>query len=166
MSSAITLNYGISPPKTCRVEVTPSTCQLGLNSAIKGSQNYTNPGGVTFHTYGMTVQDYNAGLRQPQMRTFLGPEYFNSGCSSLYCKDSALCQQSKMAQGCQRSDDMFTYLFAHQSDFTGNNAPQSVAIGSKCSGYNSVKGWELSSTNPTQLKWQAAPDAFAAGCSA
>lgn len=153
MTTAISLNYGISNPETCRVEVVPSSCMTSLNSSIKGSQNYTTTGGIALHQYGMTVQNYNEGLRQPQMRTFLGPEYFNAGCTSLYCKDSNMCPSSVPARGCARSSDMFNYLFDHQSDFTGNDAPP-ACFGGKCSGYDSTIGWQLSSTQPSTVQWQ------------
>lgn len=155
MTTAISLNYGISNPETCRVEVTPSTCQIGANAVIKGSQTYTDPYNVTSHVYGMTVQNYNEGLRQPQMRTFLGPEYFNAGCTSLYCKDSQMCPSSVPAQSCERSNDMFAYLFEQQSNFTGSNPPP-ACFGGKCSGYDSTVGWSVSKQNPTKLQWQSA----------
>jgi hypothetical protein len=162
--NAIGLNFGMSPPETCRVEVQPSKCSTGVNSSIKGSQNYTTPQGVTYHQYGMTVSDYNQGLRVPQMRTFLGPEFFNGGCTSLYCKDSTMCPNSVKAQTCAQTQDMFKYLFDSERSFVGNTAPP-ACFGGKCSGYSSVPGWETSASNPTQLKWQAGSPPTACGAS-
>ena len=169
MATAISLNYGISDPKTCRVEITPSSCPLGLNSSIKGSQTYTTPTGVVYRNFGMTVQDYNRGLRLPQQRTFVGPEYFNSGCTSLYCKDAQMCPSSVEAQSCERTTDMLDYLFERQSDFTGNNAPP-PCFGGKCVDYGSTLGWQLSSsTDPASqqqlpVAWQTTQGASFGGC--
>lgn len=155
MTTAINLDFGLSPPSTCRTEVQPGTCKLGLNSIQKGSQRYTTPTGVTFRNNGMTVQDFNAGLRLPQMRTFLGPEYFNSGCTSLYCKDDTMCRGSKTARECQPTSDMMAYNFEAQCDSTGNSSPPWLAVGKGVT-YNSTLGWELSDTSPGLLKWQEA----------
>jgi len=120
---------------------------------MKGNQSYTTPGGVTFRTNGMTVTDFNQGLRLPQMRTFLGPEYWNAGCTSLYCKDSTMCPGGTNATTCAPTGDMFNYLFESHSDFTGNDAPP-ACFGGLCSGYSSVLGWETSNTG-MGTKWQA-----------
>jgi hypothetical protein len=152
MTTAISLDYQMSPPATCRVEIQPPSCQLNDKAKMKGNQVYTNPQDVTFREYGMTVQNYNSGLQMPQMRTFLGPEYFNGGCTSLYCKDSTMCPTGSTARSCQPSSDMFDYLFTSQSDFTGNSAPPQIA-GGKCVSYDSVLGWELGANG--EPKWKA-----------
>src|SRR5579872_1435104 len=150
--SGISLDYGLSPPETCRVELNPGVCNTSPFSQMVGNQTFTNDNGVTFRQYGMTRQNYNVGLRMPQMRTFLGPDYFNSGCTSLYCKDGAMCPQSVVAKECQLSSDMFDYLFTHQGHHTGNGAPP-PCFGGKCSGYDSTLGWQTD-TNAAVLNWQ------------
>ena len=153
MASAINLNYGISDPETCRVEVVPTSCTRGARTTVHGSQVYTNPSGVVYRTGGMIVQDSNRGLRLPQQRSFLSPEYYNSGCTSLYCKDAQMCPGSVSAQTCDRTSDMMSFLFETQSDHTGNNAPPSCFGGGKCSGYDSTLGWQLSN-KPGALQWE------------
>lgn len=74
-----------------------------------------------------------------------------------------MCPGNSVARGCDRSTDMFNYLFESQSDMTGNNAPP-ACFGGKCSGYDSTLGWETSQTVPGAVKWQASPDAGAGGC--
>jgi len=151
MATAISLDYQLSPPNTCRVEVQPTTMKVGMSAVQKGSQNYTNPGGIVYHQYGATMQDYNQGLRMPQMRTFLGPEIFNGGCVDLYCKDSTVCPHQRIATSSVVTNTMFDNVFAPQCDFTGNNAPPPCFAG-KCSGYDSTVGWQIGANGKVQ--WQ------------
>lgn len=155
MASRIGLGCGIADASTCRMEVEPSSCKMGTGMTMQGGGKFTTAQDVTYRVNGMTISDYNAGLRQPQMRTFLGPEYFNSGCSSLYCRDKEACGGNmKLAKGCGQTGDMMSFLFESQADFIGNDAPPPCFGGSKCGGYGSVLGWETNPKGPG-LKWQA-----------
>jgi hypothetical protein len=161
-AALIGLGCDVADASTCRVEVEPSSCQVREGLTMKGGGKFTTPQGITYRMNGMTVSDYNRGLCQPQMRTFLGPEYFNSGCSSLYCRDKQTCPNSKMASGCNQTGDMMSYLFESQADFIGNDAPPPCFGGSKCGGYGSVVGWETNPNGPG-LKWQAGGTQMACG---
>lgn len=163
MTTAISLDYGISNPQTCRVEVQPSTVATGFNTVMKGGQKYTTPSGITYRINGMTITQPDKGLRMPQMRSFLAPEYYNSGCSSLYCKDAQMCPSSVTIQSDHENNDMMNFLFESHSDFTGNDAPpQCFAGGDKYSGYNSVRGWQTSGLS-SQMQWQSG--SVQGGCS-
>jgi hypothetical protein len=154
MTTAISLNYGISAPSTCRVEVLPGTTAVGYNTVMKGGQQYTTPFGVTYRMNGMTITHQDRGLHMPQMRSFLAPEYYNAGCTSLYCKDAQMCPGSTIARPGKEQQDMYDYLFEPQSDVTGNDAPPACFVGGdKYCSYNSVLGWQQT-PGSTTLKWQ------------
>jgi len=143
-------NAQASPPKTCAVELQLPVTVLNKGTMLQGQVNYTNQFGVKYVRPGMTVSDFNRGLRVPQQRTFLGPEYFNGGCAPLYCKDGVQCPQSVVASTPARTNALFEAAFGTLCPLTGNDAPPECFLG-KCSGYNSTIGWEVVPSSSVSL---------------
>lgn len=150
MTTAIALNYGISPPHTCRVEVQPLEPACAHSRMWQsGGGEFTAANGVHYVMNGMTVLRYNEGLTLAQSRGYLFPQYFNTGCSTLYCKDGTMCPNSTPVKSNPTTTSMLDYLFENHSDFTGNSAPPGDC--SKGTSYSSTRGWELQGN---RLKWQ------------
>jgi hypothetical protein len=118
-----------------------------------GSQKMVTPYGVTYYRPGVTVREFNGPeLRLPQKRAFLGPEFFNSGCATLYGNsrfnsgpNSALTDQAA-------TQSMFNYTFSPRPYFEGNNA-SCYNAGVKCVGPNGALGWMMNKEG--NLLWQA-----------
>lgn len=151
-ATGMNLNFQLSPQQTCRVALQPSEQTVNKGTMLLGEQTYVTPSGVRYMRPGMTVSDFNQRLRLPQRRTFLGPEYFNGGCVTPYCKDSTQCPESTQATVSPRTNSLFAAAFDTPFDFTGNDAPPQCFQG-VCSGYNSVVGWETAPTG--ELRWQS-----------
>lgn len=148
----MTSRYAYSPSETCRVQPEQAPMMEGPGTIHRGFETHVTPYGVVYQQNGMTVSDFNRNLRLPQKRTFLGPEYFNGGCFSLYCKDSAQCPNSRLATPSPQTEALFQAAFDTPFDpATGNNAPP-PCFGGNCNSYNSVTGWEITSSG--KLRWQ------------
>lgn len=144
--------YEASPAETCRVELTHPSTVIGKNKIQRGGCDRVNPFGVRYQSCGTISVDFNAGLRVPQKRPFLGPAYFNGGCLTTWGKDSTQFPHSVPAVPSERTNRMLTELYdtpfaAH----TGNDAPPACAI-AKGNTYNSVLGWQ---TNKNTLRWES-----------
>jgi hypothetical protein len=123
-----------------------------------GSKVFVTPYNVTYQRPGVTVREFNhAGLRLPQKREFLGPEFFNAGCATLY-GNSRFGGGESSAHDSMATEAMFDYNFSAQPYYTGNNFPCENA-GAKCASANSALGWMLNKNG--QLLWQS-QDAAAA----
>lgn len=142
---------GLSPPETCRVEmplvVPPSTCTL--------------PGGIQYNIQGMTVFPQNQTLRVAQRRPWLEPEFYNSGCAPMYCKDQVQCPLGKIATESPKTRALLDAAFSSNCPFTGNDASPACFQG-KCGTYNSTSGWEV--TQDQKLRWQTRNDSFGGTC--
>lgn len=119
-----------------------------------GSKVFVTPYNVIYQRPGVTVREFNhEGLRLPQKREFLGPEFFNSGCATLY-GNSRFNQGPNSAQESQETENMFNYAFATQPYFQGNDFDCACVLG-KCAGdlSNSAMGYMLDDNS--QLLWKS-----------
>lgn len=67
--------------------------------------------GFDAQRYGMTVKNWDSGLRVPARRPFLGPEVFNGGCVSLTSKSTS--PQYVMSK---QTTNMYNSLFFQPND--------------------------------------------------
>jgi hypothetical protein len=118
-----------------------------------GSEVFVTPDNVVYYHNGVTVREFNhAGLRLPQKRTFLGPEFYDSGCATMYGNSRFNPGEPSSAQSDSAATEaMFNYVFAPQPYFEGNNVDCTTAL-SKCQGPNSALGWMMDSNG--QLLWK------------
>lgn len=108
---------------------------------------YKHPmGGAVYTQHGMLTETNPHGpLRVPQRRTFLMPEYFNSGCSTEYCAgDEKIYPTGRPAcSGPQTSSwnnrELDPY-FASTDPYYGNSVPVSMVCYKGITG-NSTAGW-------------------------
>ena len=108
-----------------------------------GSKKFVTPENVTYYQPGVTIQEFNhQELRLPQKRSFLGPEFFNSGCATLYGDSRFDNGPNSALSDNQSTTAMFDYNFAPQAYYDTNNINCSTA-GVKCAGPNSALGWTL-----------------------
>ena len=118
-----------------------------------GSKMYTTPYNVVYYRPGVTVREFNhAGLRLPQKREFLGPEFFNSGCATLYGNNRFNQGPNTATSDSMGTQAMFDYNFATQPYYQGNNF-DCYNAGAKCVSPNSALGWMLGKDN--QLLWKS-----------
>jgi hypothetical protein len=116
-----------------------------------GSKVYVTPDDVTYYRPGVTIREFNhAGLRLPQKRTFLGPEFFDSGCATLYGSNRFNNGPSSTNESLA-TESMFNYSFAPRPYYEGNDF-SCVSAGSKCASVNSALGWMLNSDG--QVLWK------------
>jgi hypothetical protein len=115
-----------------------------------GSKTYVSPYNVVYQRPGVTIREFNhAGLRLPQKRTFLGPEFFNSGCATLYGNSRFNGGPSSAMTDNSSVQAMFDFNFAPRPYFDGdgNNYPCFCAGSKGCGNLSSsFLGWEMDST--------------------
>ena len=120
-----------------------------------GSKIFVTPSNVTYYRPGVTIREFNhPALRLPQKREFLGPEFYNSGCATLYGNsrfnvgpNSASLTAEKIA-----TEAMYDYNFETQPYYQGNDF-DCYNAGVKCTGPNSALGWML--TKDGGLLWNS-----------
>jgi len=121
-----------------------------------GSKVFTTPYNVVYQRPGVTIREFNhEGLRLPQKRSFLGPEFFNSGCATLY-GNSRFNQGPNSANESTDTSAMFDYAFATRPYFesSAGGAGPCYCAGAKCSDpVNSFIGWNLDKDG--QLGWKS-----------
>ncbi len=144
----------MSPEKTCRVRPNNSAVQAGPSpfKVVRGCRSNVTEAGVRYFHGGMTIVDFNKGLRLPQQPDFLFYDMYNPGCFPLTCKDSTQCPNSRPVHLHPRTKKMFEYEFSSSDPWIGNDAP-SVCAGPKCNGYNSAVGWEVVGDHD-KLRWE------------
>ena len=117
-----------------------------------GSSKLTTPYGVTYYRPGVTVREFNhAELRLPQKREFLGPEFFNTGCATLYGNSRFNQGPNSATTDSAASLAMYDYVFSPRPYFEGNNA-SCYNAGVKCMSPNSALGWMQDKNG--NLLWQ------------
>lgn len=134
--------FAQSPAKTCMVRAANPPTNRGFHKTGRDFTMFTTPYDVTYHKGGMTMVDWNQGLRQPQRGEYLSFRYYNSGCAPIYCKDSTVCPGSaNVTSQSEHSSAMFESLFNSPANYyVGNQLrPQCVTV--KCDSYNSPSGW-------------------------
>ncbi len=114
-----------------------------------GTKRFITPDNVEFVQNGVTVREFNhRALRLPQKRPFLGPEFFNSGCATLY---GTVGYDTNMADvNPAVTANMFNNVFASQGFFEGNN-PAPCCTGVKAASSNSALGYARDDKG--QLLW-------------
>lgn len=121
-----------------------------------GSSKTITPYGVTYYRPGVVVREFNHNdLRLPQKREFLGPEFYNSGCGTLYGNSRFNQGPNSATTETSATMSMYNYMFGSEPYFQGNSA-NCYDAGVKCSGPNSALGWMTDKTG--KLLWQT-PDA-------
>jgi len=146
----------LSPERTCRVRPNQPSIRTGKSpyEVVRGCGANVTPTGVRYFQGGMTIVDFNEGLRVPQQPDFLFYKMFNPGCYSLTCKDSTQCPDSRPVHLHPRTQLMFKHAFSSSDPFVGNDAPN-VCAGPKCNSYNSAVGWEVvGHGDDAHLNWQ------------
>ena len=130
-----------------------------------GSSKIVTPYGVTYYRPGVTVREFNhAELRLPQKRAFLGPEFFNSGCATLYGNSRFQQGPNSAVTDSLATQAMFDYNFGSQP-FSQGNAVACYNAGMKGPSPNSALGWMTDQSG--NLLWQSTDkDALAAACQA
>lgn len=93
MGDISNLNATVPEPQSCRTDFVPSVTVVNPLVRQLGNQAYG-----PWHYNGMTEVSENWALPTPQHRSFLFPQYFSSGCVSLYCNSQSQCPGSKPAQ--------------------------------------------------------------------
>ena len=117
-----------------------------------GSSKVVTPYGVTYYRPGVAVREFNGPeLRLPQKREFLGPEFFNSGCATMYGNNRFQSGPNSAATDSAATQAMFNYSFAPRPYFEGN-AASCYDAGAKCMGPNSALGWMMDKSG--KLLWQ------------
>ncbi len=131
---------------SCRVN-NPETCEeQSLNKWGRGFFQY-DYNGSTFSQNGMYQWKPQNGLRVYQQPQYLSTEYFNSGCSSLYCNNDQDvyptghgCTGGKPSRGDAETTETLNYYFQSTDPFQGNSVPVN-AVGIKGTTQNSTAGW-------------------------
>lgn len=118
-----------------------------------GSQKMVTPYGVTYYRPGVTVREFNGPeLRLPQKRAFLGPEFYNSGCATLYGNSRFNSGPNSAVTDQVATQAMFNYSFSPRPYFEGNNA-SCYNAGVKCTSPNGALGWMMDKEG--KLLWQS-----------
>lgn len=128
-----------------------------------GSSKTVSPYGVVYYRPGVTVREFNhADLRLPQKREFLGPEFFNGGCATLYANGRLASGPSSATTDTAATSSMLDRMFASQPYFEGNQA-SCYNAGVKGNSPNSALGWMMDKDR--NLLWEAkSPDAVRLVC--
>lgn len=124
--------HQIDPEKIAH-QVNPKKWYLGFHKTV-------SPNGVIYHHGGSINVDFNNNLRLHQRRTFLGPDFFNSGCLSYNCRDKNKCPGQELAEIAPETQQMFNHAFNSNDPFVRNDVSREC-VGVKCNSYNSVSGW-------------------------
>jgi hypothetical protein len=136
----------------CRVNY-PHTCQIkSLNKWGKDFKTTEHYYDVRGYQNGMYIYRPEDGLRVPQRRPFLTPEYYDGGCYQWYCPRKELCPRGKLAGPSAQEEDMFNYMFASTDPFENNNCLANCA-GVKGMSENSTCGW-IVPEGSNQFYWQ------------
>jgi hypothetical protein len=119
-----------------------------------GSSKIITPYGVTYYRPGISIREFNHGdLRLPQKREFLGPEFFNSGCATLYGNSRFNQGPNSATTDSKSTTAMYDFVFSSSPYFEGNHA-SCYDAGVKCAGPNSALGWMMDPAGT--LLWQSA----------
>lgn len=144
------VKYIMLSQMNCRVN-NPATCKpVSLNKwEVGGSQITEN--GVTMYNHGMIISKPGDGLTVYQRRSFIEPEYYNSGCSSLYCQDRLSCPEGKLSMPTKQENEMFDYFFASTDPFITNNEMPRSCAGINEGNINSYSGWMVPPNQTTPV---------------
>ena len=117
------------------------------------SRTFVTPYNVTYYEPGVIVREFNhRALRLPQMREFLGPEFFNPGCATLYGNAKFDPNLPNSATNlAPETQQMYESLWAPQLYFEGNKPPCDCN-GIKCDSPNGPNGWRFTSSG--DVAWQ------------
>ena len=126
----------------CRVNRPNQCTPVSLNRWDKGGSQSTKYKDIRFYNHGMQIYRPEDGLRVPQRRSFLSPEYFDSGCLRPYCQQKANCPAGTFSGPTQREEKMFDYYFESRDPYEGNNGPMNC-VGIKGDSINSFAGWAV-----------------------
>lgn len=138
-------------PVHCRVDVwQTSGCNVeaGKVGAVQ-AKTYVTPYDVIYPFNGTIMREFNHdGLRLPQKREFLGPQYFGGGCSALYGSSEYDSVPGVTKSHHDLNNMPYVNAFVHEKIYEGNNPPPCISNCSKCdtNSPNSVHGWVLSAT--------------------
>lgn len=141
-------------PSNCRVDA-PNQCELKRFNMwdIKNKDERQYSDYVSVY-HGMTDYKPSNGLRVSQKRTFLEPEYFNSGCVQPYCLNKAECPSGNITTTSNTEKALFNKMFQSIDVDTGNNGP-GTCVGIKRDTQNSYSGWETTPLTNGKPIWFA-----------
>lgn len=144
-------------PSNCRVNA-PNECEMKRfntwNIQSKDQPQFSDYPAV-YH--GMTDYKPSNGLRVAQKRTFLEPEYYNSGCVQPYCLNKNECPSGNITTTTRTENVLFNKMFRSIDVDTGNNGP-STCVGIKRDTQNSYSGWETTPLTNGKPIWFAMAD--------
>lgn len=132
-------------PISCRVD-NPMPCEeQSLNKWGRGFYSYKHNGAI-YQQNGMYEYRDGNGLRVSQRRPFITSEYYDAGCSSLYCDNnkpdypSGHSCNGQISRGDAETNKMLDNAFRSTDPFQSNSVPVS-AVGIKGTSGNSTAGW-------------------------
>jgi hypothetical protein len=144
LCSDVTSSCRVDLPRISTLDTKGGECAIEPGKiGDLGSKKFVTPYNVTYYQPGVTIREFNhEGLRLPQKREFLGPEFFNSGCTTLYGNNRFTTGPNTADTDSKDTMAMFDYTFATRPYFEGNNVTCST-VGAKCAGPNSPLGWMM-----------------------
>jgi hypothetical protein len=139
------------------------TCRVNTNVKCTSVQGHLNqwdlinsdiPQYSDYKAINHGVIDYKpfAGLRTPQRRDFLEPQYYNSGCTSPFCLTGFDCPSGETTGISPSEKILFDNMFTSWDLDIGNKGSRSC-VGIKRGTANSYEGWQTNSSGVPI--WQA-----------
>lgn len=132
---------------TCRVENKLNWIRQPGGSAWEANPMSYKFSGTTYYDHGILRLDQNPNnLRPYQMRSYVVPDFFNSGCTPLYCQgsehiyptgQSACNGMNRTSSWNNKALDPF---FASRDPYISNSVPSSAVCAKGVTG-NSTAGW-------------------------
>lgn len=146
---------------TCRVATAKACAVQGFNrweiQNVDGNPKYSDYRSVE---HGTVQYLPGAGLRQPQKRDFIEPEYFYD-CTAPYCLSKNQCPHGETTGISPSEKVLFDNMFTSWDMDIGNRGSRSC-MGIKKDTYNSYSGWD---TNANGVPiWEANAEMMP-GCS-
>jgi hypothetical protein len=144
--------HSLAQDRNCRVNY-PHTCEIqSLNKWGKDFSTTDKYYDITGYNNGMYIYRPEDGLRVPQRRSFLTPEYYDSGCYNWYCNRKEECPQGTLSGPTEQENQMFDYMFS-STDMFDSNSCLSQCAGIKGTGASSTCGY-LVPEGSDQFLWQ------------
>jgi len=118
-----------------------------------GSKKYVTPYNVIYHEPGTIIRNWNhRGLRLPQKQAYLAPEFYNSGCSTLYGSSKFDNGPNSATSNSASTNAMYDTMFSSMPYNEGNNVSCACGSCGTCKGYNSSAGWMVEKNG--KLAWE------------
>ena len=129
-------------PMNCRVNK-PDHCEnVSLNKWERQAFEVDKYKDIRYYHHGMQIYRPDEGLRLPQKRPFLTPEYYDQGCFEWYCPQKRLCPTGTFAGPTPIEEKMLNENFA-SIDWAVKNGGPASCVGIKGISENSYLGWAI-----------------------